>query len=152
MGFLAERDRREVRMNDTAQNWVLARANCTLQDSFAAIKQAVDIDVERFNKLAPDKRLDRNFLPERNGSSIVIFRAAPDTGAGGGLVKKDVADVISVQKEAACIWATRESYWSIEICHQWNEETLKCDLMIGGKSYTPSQISQRILTEFFFGV
>ena len=29
---------------------------------FDAIKQAVDIDVGRFNKLAPDKRLGRNFL------------------------------------------------------------------------------------------
>ena len=61
-------------MNDTGQNWVLVRANCTLQDSFDAIKQAVDIDVGRFNKLAPDKRLGRNFLPERNGSSVVISR------------------------------------------------------------------------------
>ena len=139
-------------MNDTGQNWVLARANCTLQDSFDAIKQAVDIDVGRFNKLAPDKRLGRNFLPERNDSSVVISRAAPATGHPGQLVKTDVTDVIRVQKEAACIWATRESYWSIEICHQWNEETLtKCDLMIDGKSYTPSKISQRILGEFFFG-
>ena len=36
-------------MNDTGQNWVLVRANCTLQDSFDAIKQAVDIDVDSTN-------------------------------------------------------------------------------------------------------
>ena len=130
---------------------MLARANCTLQDSFDAIKQAVDIDVERFNKLAPDKRFGRNFLSERNSSSVVISRAAPATGPFGQLVKTDVADFIRVQKEAACIWAIRESYWSIEICDKWNEETLKCDLMIDETSYTPSQISQRILGEFFFG-
>ena len=150
MGFLAERDRREVNLNDTGQNWVLARANCTLQDSFDAIKQAVDIDVERFNKLAPDKRLNRNFVSELNGSSVVVYRAAPATRPPGQLLKTDVSDFIRVQKEATCISAIRESYWSIKICDEWNEETLKCDLMIDETSYTPSQISQRILGEFFF--
>lgn len=80
----------------------------------------------------------------------MIFRAARTIKPPGQLLKTDVDDFIRVQKEATCILAARKSYWSIEICPQWNEETLKCDLMIDEISYTPSQISQRILGEFFF--
>ena len=139
-------------MTEAGQNWVLARANCTLQDSFDAIKNAVDLDVKRFNQLAPDKRRDLQFRVERKDLSIVVSRARPAVGHPGQLVSTDMDDVICVRKEAACIWASRESCWSIEICPEWNDETLTCDLLIDGKSCTPSQISQRLLGDFFFGV
>lgn len=137
-------------MNDTRQNWVLARANCTLQDSFDAIKNAVDLDVREFNSLSPHKRKERNFLAEKQDLSIRVSRAAPAAGHPGNLVPTDIDDVVRVQKEAECIMAYRKSHWAIEICPEWNEETLTCDILIEGEPYTPWQISQKILADFLF--
>jgi hypothetical protein len=60
-------------------NWIEARANCTLEDTFEQLVEAIKHDVECFNKLPIHKRDQRKFKHERVGNDV-FFGADSDAG------------------------------------------------------------------------
>ena len=128
------------------QNWVELRADCTEQGIFDLIVNTVKRDVERFNKLPPQRRRDRTFKLEQNEREIVIIAQVDDSGEWiRGLMG------INIEKTGATIkvWRSRDCQFAVE--QEWNEETLACDLKIDGKSYSVWQISQKAIGDLLFG-
>ena len=131
-------------------NWVLARANCTLEGTFEEITFAIEADIKRFNDLPPKRRRERMFdsSPLRD-TAFEVFRVARD--AVGDTVNTGSKDRIIVQMTSVFITAKRTDHDPLTITSRWNEETLTCDLRVGGVPLSTWQISQKILGEFFFG-
>ena len=126
--------------NADADHWVLARANCTLEWIFFEITDAMGSDIRKFNDLPPQNRLNRSFdsTPIRD-TAFKVFRVSHEK------------DFILVQKSHTGITVERAGDAFFTITPRWNDETLTCDLLVGGKSHSIQQISQKILGEFFFG-
>ena len=127
-------------INDDVDRWVLARANCTLEWIFNEITITMESDIRKFNDLPPQNRLNRSFdsTPVRD-TAFKVFRVSHEN------------DFILVQKSHTGITAERAGDASFTITPRWNDETLTCDLLVGGKSHSIQKISQKILGEFFFG-
>ena len=127
-------------INADADNWVLARANCTPEWIFFGITCAMESDIRKFNDLPPQNRLNRSFdsTPIRD-TAFKVFRVSHEN------------DFILVQRSHMGITVERAGNASFTITPRWNEETLACDLLVGGKLFSVYQISQKILGEFFFG-
>lgn len=128
------------------ENWVALRAACTEQGIFDEIAEAIERDVERYNALKSERRPGRRFLCERHDiSSLGVAQVGeggrPIVGAGFVGLKKGVK--IRALRGRGEIW--------FEIEHKWNPDTLTCDLMIGDRVLSVSQISQRILCDLLFG-
>ena len=129
-------------VNDSVQldQWVVARANCTLEWIFDEITATMESDISKFNDLPPKNRLDRLFDSDPiRDTAFKVFRVSHEN------------DSISVQKSHTCITAKRAGAASFTITPRWNEETLTCDLLVGNKPHSIQQISQKILGGFFFG-
>ena len=128
------------------QNWVKLRADCTEQGIFDLIVNTVKRDVDRFNKLPPQRRRDRTFKLKQNEREIVGIAQANDSGEWiKGLMG------INIEKTGATIrvWRNRDCQFAVE--QEWNEETLACDLKIDGKRYSVWQISQKAIGDLLFG-
>ena len=127
-------------INADADRWVLARANCTLEGIFDELTSVMESDIREFNNLSPKRRDNRIFdsSPIQN-TTFEVYR----TGVG--------QDVILVQKAGASIKVTRDRGSLLTITPRWNEETLACDLLVGGKPLSVSQISQKVLGDYLFG-
>ena len=122
-----------------ADGWVLARATCTLEWMFDEITRRMELDILKFNNLPPQNRRERLFdSTQIRDSGFKAFRVSHEN------------DSILVQKSHTCITAKRSGHDPFTITHKWNEGTLTCDLLVGGKSHSIQQISQKILGEFFF--
>ena len=136
-------------INADADNWVLARANCTLDGIFDELTRVLESDIREFNDLSPKKRDDRMFdsSPIRD-AAFEVYRVSHSTI---GERRRAGQDGILVQKASASIKVTRDRGDFLTITPRWNEETLACDLLVGGKLFSVWQISQKILGEFFFG-
>ena len=138
-------------MTDTRQNWVVARANCTLQDSFDELLKAVNEDVDRFNRLNSDKRQARLFCVEHCPSGgFGVYRAA--YAKGQHLMKTDVDDFVHIKCTPCGITACRTNGDPISVIPSWNEEAMTCDLRVNDEVLSSWRISQRILGDFLFGV
>ena len=57
-----------------AQSWVVARANCTLNDNLTVIVNRVKADVRSFNGLPSHKRGKRQFNVALDNGEFVIQR------------------------------------------------------------------------------
>ena len=139
-------------MNDmnTKQNWVRARAACTLDNIFDDILGTMETDVRDFNSLSSEIRRDRLFGSElTQNRTFEVFHAYDDPN--DGLIRTDSTDSVSVKKAPTFIMVIR-GHDTLKITLQWNEETLSCDLLVKGKALSVSRISQRILGNFMFGV
>ena len=131
-------------------NWVLARANCTLDDTFDKVTKQMESDANAFNNLSAEIRKDRLFGSHyRASGTFDVFPAYEDED--DGLVEAASADSISVKKSSTYIVAARNLHDPLKITPKWNEDTLSCDLLITGKPLPIWAISQRILGDFFFG-
>ena len=127
-------------INSDADGWVLARATCTLEWIFDDITRRMESDIREFNNLSPKRRDDR------------IFDSSPIQNTTFEVYRKGVGqDVILVQKAGASIKVTRDRGSLLTITPRWNEETLACDLLVGGKPLSVSQISQKVLGDYLFG-
>ena len=130
------------------ENWVMARANCTLDRMFEELTNVMETDIERFNSLLHKTWSNRNF-----GSSFVR-----DTGFEIYQVVQNLenwirmdGDSVLVKQTSTCIRASRSGQEVLTITPRWNEDSLTCDLMVMGKPLSVGQISQRLLGNFFFG-
>ena len=141
-------------MATNEKEWVRARADCTLETIYQQVSARLRRDVERFNRIAARKHMDRRFLVETN-TATTIYRAIENRGQnprGGSLLiapeqKKDYVKCHLIEDR---IVAERPNEWSLDIRSQWNEETLTCDLFIEDQVLSLSRISQRILGDFLF--
>ena len=127
-------------INTDVDHWVRARANCTLEWIFFEITDAMESDIKEFNNLPPQNRRERSFdsTPIRD-TAFKVFRVSHEN------------DFILVQKSHMGITVERAGDASFTITPRWNDETLTCDLLVGGKSHSIHQISQKLLGDFFFG-
>ena len=131
-------------------NWVRARANCTLEWIFLEITTEMGTDIKGFNDLPPQNRRDRLFDSTLiRDSGLKVSRVSQNPV--GDMVVVNADDFVLVEKTSTHITAKRTGHDSLTITPRWNEETLLCDLLVGGRPLSVWQISQRILGDFFFG-
>ena len=128
------------------QNWVELRADCTEQGTFDLIANAVKRDVERFNKLPPQRRRNRTFKFEQNEREVIYIAQVEDSGEW---IRGQTG--INIEKSGATIrvWRNRECQFAVE--QEWNEATLACDLKVDSKRYSVWQISQKAIGDLLFG-
>ena len=133
------------------QDWVLKRAECSLETMFHNLIGTLRCDIDKFNGLKEHKRGDRLFLIESNGGpDRKIFRAKRNSD--GALFKHGSADDhILVLCNKGHIVACRPCRWEIIINVRWNEETASCDFLIDETVRPLWRISQTILVDFLFG-
>ena len=134
----------------SGQNWVLARANCTLNDKLIAIKQQVEADLQEFNKLQPHKRGKRQFQSSFDDRKYVIKRMVEFSDYHGTHLIGDNEDVIIVRCDEMSISACRRGQLHLAIEPRWNSETQSCDLLINGQVHTIRQVSEKIIGDFLF--
>ena len=130
-------------------NWVLARGNCTLEVIFDELTSVMESDIREFNNLSPKRRDDRIFDSSPIQDTAFEVYRVPLNAVRGRM--RAGQDGILVQKAGASIKVTRDRGDLLTITPRWNEETLVCDLLIGGRPLSVSQISQRVLGNFLFG-
>lgn len=130
-------------------NWVLARANCTLEGIFDELTSVMESDIREFNNLSPKRRDDRIFNSSPIQDTAFEVCRVPLNAVRGRM--RAGQDGILVQKAGASIKVTRDRGDLLTITPRWNEETLVCDLLVGGRPLSVSQISQRVLGNFLFG-
>ena len=132
-----------------ADHWVLARANCTLDGIFEELTNIMESDIREFNGLSPKRRVERMFdsSPIRD-TAFEVYRVPPNAVRGR---MRAGQDGILVQKAGASIKVTRDRGSLLTITPRWNEETLTCDLLVGGKPISIWQISQKVLGDYLFG-
>ena len=128
------------------QRWVELRAACTEQGTFDQIAEAIERDVERFNKLTPQCRRDRTFKCERSERSTVCI--AEVNGSGELLRNRSVVNVV---KTNSSIHVYRDQDCQFAIAQEWNEDTLCCELKSDGNIYSIWQISQKAIGNLLFG-
>ena len=105
--------------------------------------------IREFNNLSPKRRDDRIFdsSPIQN-TAFEVYRVSLNA------VRERMRagqDGIFVQKAGASIKVTRDRRSRLTITPRWNEKTLACDLLVGGKPLSVSQISQKVLGDYHFG-
>lgn len=128
------------------QKWVELRADCTEQGTFDLIANAVESDIERFNKLPSKKRRNRTFKFEHNERGVVYVAQVDDAGEW---IKGETG--INIEQNGATIrvWRNRECQFAVE--QEWNQATLACDLKVDGECCTVWQISQKAIGDLLFG-
>ena len=141
-------------MSDTGQNWVRARAQCTIEGNFEAISKAVQQDIIAFNNLEVSKRKDRLFRHHLLDTEFEVYRAREVFKPGGGSYlgrhPDHENDVVRVRCSLDSIVACRKDYWRFEIIPAWNENTLMCDFLIKGEPSPIWYISHKILGNILF--
>ncbi|MDE0149147.1 MAG: hypothetical protein OXM58_12320 [Rhodospirillaceae bacterium] len=138
----------------SAQNWVVARANCTPADNMTELVKRLKKDIRSYNGLSSDKRGKRQFKADLENGELVIRRMVESpVNTGGHYVVEDedyIGDVIRVRRDDATITACRADKAHVEIVPDWNPETQACDLKIDGKPLPVWRVSELILGEFLF--
>ena len=141
---MTDEERREAEER-RQQRWVELRAACTVEGTFEQIADAIVRDVDRFNRLPAQKRLDRKFKFTRKELTSIYVQQVNDDGT-------DVDRTgIGVEKTSTRIWVRRGFDCMFEIAQEWNEGTLACDLKIDGECYSVWQISQKAIGDLLFG-
>ena len=69
-----------IEEQDSHQDWVELRANCTEQGTFNLIAETVERDVERFNKLPSKMRKNRTFKVARREREDVYVAQVSEAG------------------------------------------------------------------------
>ena len=138
----------------TAENWILARANCTAAHYFKELVKKIRQDVGRFNRLGVVKKSQKGFKVVEHVNEIAIHPARLihmrlDNYEWQAEMEPN-SDIVSIGYSNSSIHAERSHYWRIEINLKWNIETLSCDLMIEGEPRSLDYISQKLLGEFLF--
>ncbi len=136
----AEEERRQ-------QRWVELRAACTVQGTFDEIADAIKSDIGRFMNLNEKKRRGRLFKDTRPDDASLFVG---EIGNNGKWI--DPPNNVTVKASTTGIIVLRNKDCTFEIAHEWNEETLACDLKIGGKCYSIWQISQKAIGDLLFGL
>ena len=138
-------------MTEESSDWVLARANCTLEGMFEELRCTMEGDIKRFNSLPPPRR--RRMMFDSNQVHSHKFEVYPVArNPAGDMIRINTNDSIFIQMTNILITAERSGVHApLTITPKWNEESLTCDLVINGAVLSMSQISQKILGEFFLG-
>ncbi|MYE07110.1 MAG: hypothetical protein F4Y04_07830, partial [Chloroflexi bacterium] len=59
----------------SAPDWVKARGNCTIEDTFKVLVETIRKDIRSFNQLSARQRGDKFFHPEKTGDGWAVCRA-----------------------------------------------------------------------------
>ena len=137
-------------MSESDAAWVRARARCTIEEIFKAIKSALDQAINAFNALESSKRQERFFWRTHNETILTVYRARKIHNAGMEPDPGYKDDDVRVSCAVSSIIACRRDNWNIEIVPKWNPATMSCDFLIEGQEATVSHISQKILGDFMF--
>lgn len=127
------------------EKWVEACADCTPELTFRRLVETMKTDVNRFNKLKPAQRKNMNFRVRQDGDGWVVEPTRPILQGGQTIYDADPAhedDVVRIDFTNDAIVAERCGVMRLDIEPVWNEETLTCDLMIGGRAFPPCHVSQ----------
>ena len=134
-------------MNHKRENWVAARAKCTLPVEFLNLEHALRQDIDNMQELPADMRRGHRFTLERvsNGTILLIRR----------YLEKD-PNRPPVELSCTChrdkIVVETEGQEPLAIRLSWDAQKGACELCIDKKCYDVSAISQKILGPFFFDV
>lgn len=137
-------------------NWVKARAECTLENTFATLEKTIKKDVRRFNGLPSATRCGRLFVVEDREHGIAIFRAKQIGDYRAEQGKRLVADddfnqdFMAVGYGDDVIVARRQPQFELTVHPRWNADTLTCDLFIDDRAFPLWNVSARILEPFLF--
>lgn len=137
----------------SVSDWVSARANCTLADSFTIIYGRVKRDVETFNRLRSDKRGTRQFRAAFDEGEVVVQRMVETKNERGTHVIEDEQhknDVIVVRCTPNAISVRRGSRLNFEIEPRWNPDSQECDMFVDGTPHPVWRISEMIIGDFLF--
>ena len=87
-------------------NWVLARANCTLDGMFDELTSVMESDIREFNGLSPKRRFERMFDSRLiQDSAFEVYRVSPNPA--GELVRMSTSGIL-VQKSG--VWRVHQGY------------------------------------------
>ena len=137
----------------SAPNWIKARAECTLERSFAEVEKAIRDDVAKFKSLAPENRSGRLFIVDKRDGGIEIRRARRSESHRGPQLIVDPdrdQDLVRVSHGNCEIVAQRQDRDPLTVTPQWIADTLSCDLYIGDRVFPLWNVSERILEPFLF--
>ena len=146
------------------RDWVRIRADCTLEQAFSEICNAMISDVKAFNGLAESKRNGRLFHHTEYRAdtprTLTVFQAT--LVSEGVLARRQgsndcVSVGLSVGSGDPCIVvkivAEKNGGRDLKVRHSLNDETLSCDLIMDedNRRYSVSGISRTVLGDFLFG-
>ena len=139
-------------MNNREEDWVRARADCTLASLYSVITDRVSKDVRTFNALMQERKIKKHFIfvSEQAGMRVYAGEENSDTRKDRWVYTPDESAYIEVRLAEDVIVATYGRENRIEVITRWNEVTLTCDFLIDDEVLPLSRISQKILGDFLF--
>ena len=129
------------------QNWVLDRAQCTLDLTFDAFAEIVERDVNQMNSLSADQRQNLQFRVERNDGGLNqkfqvqrFLEGQPGNQYGTGVTFVKLRSSIEVSLPEK----------TFQVVPMWSDKESSCILYVDNKRFETWQISQIALSSFFF--
>ena len=125
-------------------NWVDERGRCTLSSKFDEVIEAVRYDVEQVNKIVQGVRHGQLFAVKecREGYVQVCRYSETRPNDSSGYV------TFKLCKRKIVVHLPGEI--TFDVIPRWNEEEIRCELLIDGKPQELWSISQKVLGGFFF--
>ena len=128
-------------------NWVDERGRCTLESKFKELIETVCSDVEEVKKQISRVRHGQLFtVEEPDEKGFIRVRRYPEHRPN------DASGYVNFELGKKKITVHLPDEVSFNVIPEWNEEELRCDLLIDGKPQELWRISQRALGSFFFEI
>lgn len=129
-------------MMNEAPHWVRARADCTPDFVFKALRELVWRDVAEANEIPPAKRFRRTFRAETiTGGPHPMFRVQRSP---------DDASIFFHLRSTEIHVAHGNNELLFAVTPEWNAEESRCDLFVDGVQCELWQISKKALSDLFF--
>lgn len=125
-------------------NWVEARANCTLEDTFKQLTEAIRQDIKCFNKLPPYKREGRGEITYRKHDANHVYVGYAESE------RLMVSEHVCIRMTASDMEVRSHEQSLLTVEREWNPKTLTCDLLIEGEIHSLWQISQKAIGDLLF--
>ena len=126
-------------------NWVDERGRCPLSSKFDELIEAVRYDVEQVKKIVPAVRHGQLFaVEERHTKGCVQVRRYPETRPN------DSSGYVTFELRKRKIVVHLPGEITFDVIPRWNEEEVRCELLIDGKPQELWRVSQKTLGGFFF--
>ena len=130
-------------MDQETPDWILARADCTIDGVFGRLIDTISRDVNRFNELPSNKRGNREFKYSRKDQNSVVIGYNQDEGIAR-------SETVCIRKQCWDVEVYRNSLFQFKIDTGWNIGSLSFDLKVDGKVQPPWMISQMALVDLLF--
>ena len=126
-------------------NWVEARADCTLEDTFEQLIAVVWQDTECFNQLPHEKRSGRGRVTFRKHDGRTVYVGYGDSER---LMTSEHIRLIMTGSKLEV--RNHQDKLMFTVDREWNPKTLICDLLIDGEIHSLWQISQKAVGDLLF--